>query len=135
MSVNSVSLLPLITEFTYSAGLSIPWEQINQPRLATSSHQQDNDTHVFQWQSQTKGWLLDLVAMETDGGSNGAVTAAEYEAIMSVLNVPQVLTLNYKDILTSQPVMIIGCGLRPQFGAGNYNENSLFVGPINLKMI
>ena len=131
----SVSLLPLITEFVYSAGLSIPWEQINQPRLATSSHQQSEDTHVHQWVSQTKWWPLDLVALETDGGSNGAFTAAEYEAIMSVLNVPQMLTLNYKGVLLSQPVMVIGCGLRPFYGAGNYNNESLFVGPINLKMV
>ena len=130
-----VSLVPLITEFVYSAGLSIPWEQINQPLLATSSHQQSEDTHVNQWVSQTKGWPLDLVALETDGGSNGAFTAAEYEAIMSVLNVPKVLALNYRDILVGQPVMVIGCGLRPYFGAGNYNNKSLFVGPINLKMV
>jgi len=133
--VSIVSLLPIITEFEYSAGLSIPWEQINQPRLATSSHPQDNDTHVHQWVSQTKGWPLDLVALETDGGSNGAFTAAEYEAIISVLNVPQTLTLNYNDVLLSQPVMVIGCGLRPFYGAGNYNNESLFVGPINLKMV
>ena len=131
----SISLLPIITEFTYSFGLSVPWEQINQPRLAASSHPQDNDTHVHQWVSQTKGWPLDLVALETDGGSNGAFTAAEYEAIMSALNVPQVLTLNYRDILVGQSVMVIGCGLRPYFGAGNYNNGALFVGPINLKMV
>lgn len=131
----SISLLPLITEFVYSAGLSIPWKQINQPLLATSDHPQDNDTHVYQWQSQTKGWPLDLVAQETDGGSNGAFTAAEYDVIMSGLNVPQVLTLNYKDVIINQSVMIIGCGLRPFYGAGNYNNESLFVGPINLKMV
>ena len=131
----SISLLPLITDFVYSDGLSIPWGQINQPRLATSSHPQDNDTHVHQWASQTKGWPLDLVAMETDSGSTGAFTAAEYEAIMAVLHVPQVFTLNYKGIIINQPVMIIGCGLRPYFGAGNYNNDSLFVGPINLKMV
>lgn len=131
----SVSLLPLITEFEYSDGLSIPWEQINQSRLAASSHPQDNDTHVHQWQSQTKGWPLDLVALETDGGSNGAFTSAEYDVVMSVLNVPQVLTLNYRDILVGQSVIIIACGLRPYFGAGNYSNKSLFVGSINLKMV
>lgn len=131
----SISLSPLIVEFVYSDGLSIPWEQLNQPMLATSSHPQDNDTDVYQYQSQTKGWPLDLVALETDGGSNGAFTAAEYQAIMSVINVPQVLILDYKELFAGQRVMIIGCGLRPLWGAGNYNNDSLFVGPINLRMV
>lgn len=130
-----VSLLPVITEFVYPDGLSIPWEQLNQPLLATSSHPQDNGLLVHQWQSQTKGWPIDLVALETEGGSNGAFTAAEYEAIMSVINAPQVLTLNYKDLLISQRVMVVGCGLRPLWGAGNYNNESLFVGPVNFKRV
>ncbi len=133
--MNSISLLPLITEFTYSAGLSISWEQLNQQLLATSSHAQDNDTQVYQYQSQTKGWELDIVAIESEGGINGAFTALEYEAVMSVLNVPQVLTLNYKGILIDQSVRIVGCGLRPTWGDVNYNADSLFVGPINLKRI
>ena len=128
-----ISLMPLIPEFFYYKGLSIPWEQLNQALLATSSHPQDNDTHVSQYVAQTKGWPLSLAAMETEGGTMGAFTLAEYQAIMSVINMPQVLTLTYHDILVSQPVMIISCGLRPLFNDNNYNSETVFVGPINFK--
>ena len=126
----SISLLPIISEFVYYQGLSIPFEQINQAALATSSHPQDNDSFVRQYVSQEKGWPLHLVAMETEGGSNGAFTLAEYQAMMAVRNIPQIMTLVYHDILTAT-VLIDSVGLRPLLGTSNYKSDTLFVGSVN----
>ena len=126
-----ISLFPIIPEFLYYQGLSIPWEQLNQALLATSFHPQDNDTHVYQYVAETKGWPLSLAALETEGGTKGAFTLSEYQAIMAIINMPQVLTLTYRDILISQSVTITSCGLRPVFNDNNYCDDTLFVGSIN----
>ena len=128
--MSNIALLPIIPAFV-SPYLALDYAQVQQRLIAESEHQQDNDTFVLQWCSQTKGWPMTLSALE---GSPGYISYGEYNLLMGIKDVPQVLTLKHYLVPDGVSVRIKSINLRPLLGTVDTCSSTRFVGSVGFVM-
>lgn len=125
-----IALQPIIPAFV-SDYLALDFAQLQQRFIAESAHQQDNDTFVVQWVHQSKGWPLTLSAVE---GGPGYISYDEYNLLMGIKDVPQILTLKHHLVPDGVRVMLNKINLRPLRGTVDFCESTRFVGSVGFKI-
>ncbi len=128
MSENGIGLLPIIAEFA-SFGLDVTG--LEQRHVAESHTQQDGDELIHQWERQTKGWPVSIMAYREGNTLLGYFTMTEYYLLVSIKNIPQPLTITHPNIPSGVQVILESIHLQPVQGMVKYNSDTLFTGSIN----